>query len=143
MLTSRRIVLILNALFLGLTGFAQMIFELLSHYRGVGPLGKIFTDTPYTIGFFEAHGFAVLTGLLVFWVMLKDMRPHWHLYMALVSFLLVGSNLLFWDSFAKVGLVSAGYIATAVHILFFLLQLYSFTVSRNGKTADERVPGSI
>ena len=143
MLMFRRTLLILNGLFLGLTGFAQMIFELLSHYRGVGPLGNIFTGTPYTIGFFEAHGFAVLTGLLVFWVMLKDMRPYWHLYMALVSLLLGGSNLLFWDSFAKVGLVSAGYIATAMHILFFLLQLYSFTVSRNGKTAYERLSGSI
>ena len=143
MLTFRRTLLILNGLFLGLTGFAQMIFELLSHSRGLGPLGKIFTDTPYTIGFFEAHGFAVLTSLLVFWVMLKEMRPHWHLYMALVCLLLGGSNLLFWDSFAKVGLVTAGYISTALHILFFVLQSYSFTVSQNGKAADERVPGSI
>ena len=143
MLKFRRTVLILNALFLGLTGFAQMIFELLSHYRGVGPLGRIFTDIPYTLGFFEAHGFAVLTALLVFWIMLKEMKPHWHLYLALVSFLLGGSNLLFWDSFAKVGLVAAGYIATALHILFFLLQSYSFKVSRNGKVPDERLPGSF
>lgn len=130
MLKFRKTILILNGLFLGLTGFSQMIFELLSHYRGVGPLGSIFTDSPYTIGFFEAHGFAVLTGLLVFGVMRRDMKPHWHLYLALVSLLLGGSNLLFWDSFAEVGLVTAGIIATAVHIVFLVLQTYCFIGSR-------------
>ena len=84
----RKLVLIANALYLGLTGFVQMIFELLSHYRGMGPLSGIFTGTPYTIGFFEAHGFAVLTAVLVFGVMLKDLKPQWHLYLALVCLLL-------------------------------------------------------
>ena len=118
MLKFRKNLLILNGLFLGLTGFLQMIFELLSHFRGIGPLGRIFTDTPYTIGF------------LVFSVMLKDLKPHWHLYLALVCLLLGGANLLFWDSFAKVGLVAAGYIATSLHILFFGLQSFSFIKSR-------------
>lgn len=126
----RKLVLIANALYLGLTGFIQMIFELLSHYRGMGPLSGIFTGTPYTIGFFEAHGFAVLTAVLVFGVMLKDLKPQWHLYLALVCLLLGGANLLFWDSFAKVGLVAAGYIATSLHILFFGLQTFSFMKTR-------------
>ncbi|MBE0669472.1 MAG: hypothetical protein IH588_02690 [Anaerolineales bacterium] len=126
----RKLVLIANALYLGLTGFAQMIFELLSHYRGVGPLSGIFTGTPYTIGFFEAHGFAVLTGILVFSVMLKDIDARWHLYLAGVSLLLGGSNLLFWDSFSKVGLVTAGIIATSLHILFFVLQVVCYSMTR-------------
>ena len=126
----RKLVLIANALYLGLTGFIQMIFELLSHYRGMGPLSGIFTGTPYTIGFFEAHGFAVLTAVLVFGVMLKDLKPQWHLYLALVCLLLGGANLLFWDSFAKVGLVIAGYVATSLHILFFGLQTFSFMKTR-------------
>ena len=130
MLKFRKNLLVLNALFLGLTGFLQMIFELLSHFRGIGPLGSIFTNTPYTIGFFEAHGFAVLTAVLVFGVMLRDLKPHWHLYLALVCLLLGGANLLFWDSFAKVGLVAAGYIATSLHILFFGLQTFSFIKTR-------------
>ena len=130
MLRFRRSILILNALFLGLTGLAQMIFELLSHYRRLGPLGEIFTDSAYTIGFFEAHGFAVLTGWLVFWVVLQDMKPYWHLYLAGVALLLGGSNLIFWDSFAKVGLVTAGYIATAFHILFFIIQTFCYLKSR-------------
>ena len=126
----RKLVLIANALYLGLTGFIQMIFELLSHYRGMGPLSGIFTGTPYTIGFCEAHGFAVLTAVLVFGVMLKDLKPQWHLYLALVCLLLGGANLLFWDSFAKVGLVTAGYVATSLHILFFGLQTFSFMKTR-------------
>lgn len=126
----RKSVLIVNGLYLGLTGFAQMIFELLSHYRGTGPLNEIFTDTPYTIGFFEAHGFAVLTGILVFSVMLKGLDAHWHLYLAGVCFLLGGSNLLFWESFSKVGLVTAGIIATSLHILFFVLQVICYSMIR-------------
>jgi hypothetical protein len=131
MLKFRKTVLILNALYIGLTGFVQMIFELLSHFRGIGPLGKIFTNTAYTVGFFEAHGFAVLTAVLVFSVMLKEMKSRWHLYMAGVSFLLGGSNLLFWDSFAKVGLVTAGYVATSFHIVFFALQIFCYTRARS------------
>jgi hypothetical protein len=127
----RRATLILNALYLGLTGFAQMIFEILSHYYGIGPLNGIFTNSAYTIGFFEAHGFAVLTGILAIAVMIKEMKPHWHLYMAGVSFLLGGSNLLYWDSFAKVGLVTAGYVATALHIIFFILQTICYVKARS------------
>ncbi len=126
----RKLIMIANALFLSLTGFAQMIFELLSHYRGMGPLNGIFTDTPYTIGFFEAHGFAVLTGILVFSVMLKGLDAHWHLYLAGVCLLLGGSNLLFWDSFSKVGLVAAGIVATSLHVTFFVLQVVCYLISR-------------
>lgn len=108
-----------------------MIFELLSHYRGIGPLSTIFTNTPYTIGFFEAHGFAVLTGVLVFAVIIKEMKPYWHLYLAGVGSLLGGSNLLFWDSFAKVGLITVGYVATTLHIIFFTLQIYCFLKARS------------
>ena len=133
MFNLRKTVLILNGLFLGLTGFAQMIFELLSHFRGTGPLESIFTDSAYTIGFFEAHGFALLTGILVFTVMIQEMKTHWHLYLAGVSFLLGGSNLLFWDSFAKVGLVTAGYVATILHIVFFALQIFFYVKARSNR----------
>ena len=133
MFNFRKTVFILNALFLGLSGFAQMIFELLSHFRGMGPLGSVFTDSAYTIGFFEAHGFAVLTGILVFMIMIPEMKPHWHLYLACVSFLLGGSNLLFWDGFAKVGLVTAGYAATILHIIFFVLQVFCYVKFRSSR----------
>lgn len=127
----RRTTLILNALYLGLTGFAQMIFELFSHYQGIGPLRDIFTNSAYTIGFFEAHGFAVLTGILTITVMIKEMKSYWHLYLAGVSFLLGGSNLLYWDSFAQVGLVTAGYVATTLHIVFFILQSICYVKARS------------
>jgi hypothetical protein len=130
MLSFRKNTLILNVIFLGLAGFAQMVFELLSHFKGMGPLGNIFNGTPYTIGFFEAHGFAVLTSILVFTVMIKDMKPHWHAYLAAICFLLSGANILFWDSFGEFGLVTAGYVATSLHILFFTLHIFCYARSR-------------
>ncbi len=141
MFNFRRTILILNALFIGLVGFAQMIFELLSHFLGIGPLGNMFVQSAYTVGFFEAHGFAVLTSVLALVLMVRDMKPYWHLYMAAVCFLLGGSNLLFWDGFAKVGLVTAGYVATTLHILFLVLQTFCY-VKAGSAQQSSYAPGN-
>jgi hypothetical protein len=51
-----------NGTFLALVGGTQVIFELLSHFFGVGPWARIFAASHYTIGFLEAHGLAFLIG---------------------------------------------------------------------------------
>ena len=51
-----------------------MIFELLSHFFGGGPWGRIFAGSHYTIGFLEAHGLAFLIGLLLIFVLLYRPR---------------------------------------------------------------------
>jgi hypothetical protein len=112
--------------FLALVGGAQMCFELLSHFRGVGPLGRIFTDSHFTIGFLEAHGLALMIGLLLIFVAPADRRRFWHAFAACVHLLLGGANLLFWNSFVALGLVPMGVGATAFHGLFILANLVAF-----------------
>jgi hypothetical protein len=115
--------LIADGAFLALVGGAQMVFELLSHFFGIGPWGQIFAGSPYTIGFLEAHGLALLIGVLLIGVAAADPRRSWHGFAACVHVLLGGANVLFWHSFVAWGLVPAGAIATAFHGLFLVAQL--------------------
>src|SRR5215213_5773098 len=115
-----------NGAFLALVGGTQVIFELLSHFGGVGPLGRIFAGSHYTIGFLEAHGLAFLIGVLLLGVAAADPKRFWHIFAACVHVLLGSANLLFWSSFVYWGLVPMGAIATAFHGLFVVAQLVFF-----------------
>jgi hypothetical protein len=112
--------------FLALVGGTQVIFELLSHFGGIGPLGRIFAGSHYTIGFLEAHGLAFLIGVLLIGVAAADTKRFWHIFAACVHVLLGGANLLFWSSFVYWGLVPMGAIATTFHGLFLVVQLVFF-----------------
>jgi len=112
--------------FLALVGGAQMIFELLSHFFGVGPWGRIFAGSAYTIGFLEAHGLAFLIGLLLIFVAASEHKRYWHGFAACVHVLLGGANLLFWSSFVAWGLVPMGIVATIFHGLFLVAQLFFY-----------------
>ncbi len=68
----RRMVMLVNGTFLTAVGAAQVTFELLSHYAGAGPLGAVFDGSPYTIGWVEDHGFALLVGVLFLTVGAND-----------------------------------------------------------------------
>jgi hypothetical protein len=115
-----------NGAFLALVGGTQVIFELLSHFFGIGPWGRIFAGSHYTIGFFEAHGLALLISLLLSFVAAADPKRYWHGFAACVHVLLGGANLLFWSSFVAWELVPAGVVATAFHGLFLVAQGYCF-----------------
>ena len=55
----------LDAVVLVLAGSVAMVAETIGHFFGVGPLAAT-QGSPHTIGGFEAHGFAILTGVLLF-----------------------------------------------------------------------------
>ena len=126
---TQKIILIADGGFLALVGGAQMIFELLSDFGGIGPLGRIFTGSHYTIGFLEAHGLAFLIGVLLIGVAASEPKRYWHGFAACVHLLLGGANLLFWHSFVVWGLVPMGIVATAFHCLFLVAQLVFFVRS--------------
>lgn len=48
-----------------LAGSVQLILEGVGHFGQLGPYATIFGNSPYTIGFVEAHGLALLVGLLL------------------------------------------------------------------------------
>jgi hypothetical protein len=119
----RQLILRLDGGFLVIVGLAQMLFEVLSHYVGIGPLADRFLDSPYTIGFFEAHGLALFIGLLLIKFSSKPER-FWNWLAVTIHIFLGSTNLLFWESFVQLDFVLPGIIATILHILFMFFQLY-------------------
>jgi len=129
-------VLVFDGAFLLLAGAIQIILELTGHFFQAGPYATIFGDSPYIIGFAEAHGLAVLMSLLFFRAALVDPTCFWHGFAAAVHVLLGGANLLFWDTFVALDLVRAGVIATALHILLVVLQSTGLFLSGRGHKHD-------
>ncbi|GIJ50303.1 hypothetical protein Val02_71890 [Virgisporangium aliadipatigenens] len=112
---SPRLLFTVNGLFLAVIGGVQVVFELVGHRFGVGPLGDIFDGSYLTIGWVEAHGQAFLVGLLFLLVARHDPRAYWHRFALALHVLLGGANVYFWDSFVHYGLVPMGIAATAAH----------------------------
>jgi hypothetical protein len=111
-------VLLFDGLFLSLVGGVQLMFEVVGHFAGGGPLGRVFADSPYTLGWFEAHGLALLIGILLLVVARRDGRRFWHGFALAVHLLLGGANVVFWSSFVTFDVVPMGVVATAFHAGF-------------------------
>ena len=119
--STRRLILRANAVFLILAGGSSLLMDLRAYFFGVGPSTRFIAAAPYTaIGFVEAHGLALIFGIL--FARAAAIRP-WHLTAAAVHVLLGTSNLLFWQIFVAGGLLAMGYITTALHGLFAVLEL--------------------
>ena len=71
MTTARRRLFFANGVFLVVVGGVQVVFELLAYYAGVGPYGYIFDESPYAIGWVEAHGLAFIIGVLLLTVAVR------------------------------------------------------------------------
>jgi hypothetical protein len=119
--STRRLVLRANAVFLILAGGVSMLLDLRAYFFGVGPSIRLIENAPHTvIGFVEAHGLALILGIL--FARAAPSRP-WHLTAAAVHVLLGGSNILFWQAFVAGDILAMGYVTTAFHILFVVLEL--------------------
>jgi hypothetical protein len=126
---ARRVVLLADGLFLAAIGAVQLFLELLAHYGNAGPYASIFAGSPYTLGWFEAHGFAVLVGSLFLTVAARDPRPLWHPFGLAVHALLGGANVLFWTSFTAFDAIAIGILATTAHVLFVVAHAACSTAS--------------
>ena len=122
----RKTLLYADAAFLILIGGIQVVLELVGYFQGAGPLGDAFHESPYAIGFVEAHGLALMMGVLLAVAARPPTRSGNVLGLA-VHFLLGGANLLFWSRFAHFGLVPMGVAATVAHFAFVLLHALCLT----------------
>lgn len=107
--------------FLLLAGSAAMVSETVGHFFGKGPLAAL-QGSPYTIGSFEAHGLAILIGILLLRAGGLAERRLWHKVGLGTHLLLGGSNLLFWSSFVQQNLIPVGVVTTALHVVFVVAQ---------------------
>ena len=89
-------------------------------FAGVGPQKQILAAAPHAaIGFVEAHGLAIIFGVLL-WT--AEPKRIWHLTAMSIHMLLGISNLVFWQIFIAADMLPAGYLTTSLHILFAALQ---------------------
>jgi hypothetical protein len=119
--TVRQLILRANALYIGVAGFAGVIFDIRGVLYGLGPQGRALADAPYAgIGFVEAHGLAVILA-----VVLWRTRPERaaHLTALAVAALLGTANLAFWQAFIAMDALTMGYVTTALHWTFVALNL--------------------
>lgn len=117
----RHVLLRVNALFLLAAGAGGFVTDLTGAFLQHGPQGIVLAGAPYAaIGFVEAHGLAIIIGVLLW---RAEPERNWHLTAAAVHLLLGSANLLFWQIFVAADMLVVGYVTTALHAMFALLQL--------------------
>jgi hypothetical protein len=128
--TARRVILRANAVYIGLAGFAGVIFDIRGVLYGLGPQGRALANAPHAgIGFVEAHGLAVILAVLL-WRARPDRAAH--LTAVAVVALLGTANLAFWQAFVAMDALVMGYVTTALHWTFVALNLVAaFTAERS------------
>ena len=121
MRTPRQMLLRANAAFLLAASAGGFCSDVLGIFFGLGPVDKIVATAPYSgLGFIEAHGLAFLIGLQMW---RAEPSRAWHLTAAAIHVLLGTSNLVFWQFFVTADMLAVGYVTTALHGLFVVLQL--------------------
>src|SRR3712207_4201410 len=103
--------------FLAVAGGFGLLADTTGYFFGVGPMAEMF-GSPYTIGGFEAHGLAVILGILLLRAAKVADRRSWHALGLSVHLLLGTANLMFWSSFLELDVLMIGVVTTALHIIF-------------------------
>jgi hypothetical protein len=118
---TKKAILRANALYLGIAAAGGFLTDLLGIFFSIGPQSGIVRSAPYSgIGFVEAHGLALIIGVLL-WRAIPERSSH--LAAVAVHVLLGTANLVFWPIFVAANMLAMGYITTSLHWLFVLLQL--------------------
>ena len=133
MTSIRRTLLRANAIFLVVASVSSLCMDVLGIFFGLGPQSRLVASAPYTgIGFVEAHGLALIIGILLWRA--QPLRS-WHVTAAAVHLLLGTCNLVFWQIFIAADALVVGYLTTSLHWLFVVLQLFAATAATAGDTA--------
>jgi hypothetical protein len=140
---ARRKLLLVNGGFLVLVGAVQVFFELTGYYTGRGIYGAIFEGSPYTIGWVENHGLALLIGLLFLTVAARDAGRPWHVFAVVLHAFLGTANVVFWDAFVTFGTTTTGLVATIGHVLFVGAHSVALVVSRRPATVRTESAGTM
>lgn len=91
------------------------------NFFGLGPVARLVAEAPYAgLGFIEAHGLAFILGILMW---RAQPARGWHLAAAAIHALLGTANLVFWQLFIVSDMLLVGYVTTALHGLFVVLQM--------------------
>ena len=98
-----------------------MLMDIPAAFFSRGPAKELLAQAPHAaIGFVEAHGLALILGVLLW---RAAPARSWHLTAVAVHLLLGTANIVFWQIFVAGHVLVMGYITTALHWLFVVLQL--------------------
>ena len=122
----RHVLLRANATFLLSASAGGFASDVRGIFFGLGPVARVVAEAPYAgLGFIEAHGLAFILGILIW---RAQPARGWHLAAAAIHVLLGTANLVFWQLFIVSDMLLVGYVTTALHGLFVVLQM-SATIS--------------
>ncbi|KGQ18549.1 hypothetical protein LF41_575 [Lysobacter dokdonensis DS-58] len=124
-MTSRQRLMFANGIVLGLFAIPSFFMDIRAIFFGAGPLVTALRGEPSSgIGFLEAHGLAAIFALWFLYVGRTQAPPAraWHFTGAAVHTLLGASNIALWHFFIFMDMLALGYVSTAVHIAFAVLQ---------------------
>ena len=117
----RHVLLRANATFLLAASAGGFASDVRGIFFGLGPVARLVADAPYAgLGFIEAHGLAFILGILMW---RAQPARGWHLAAAAIHVLLGTANLVFWQLFIVSDMLLVGYVTTALHGLFVVLQM--------------------
>ncbi|MBT1509750.1 hypothetical protein KIP88_04485 [Bradyrhizobium sp. SRL28] len=131
----RHVLLRANATFLLAASAGGFASDVRGIFFGLGPVARLVADAPYAgLGFIEAHGLAFILGILMW---RAQPARGWHLAAAAIHVLLGTANLVFWQLFIVSDMLLVGYVTTALHGLFVVLQMAAAISARmpNGAAA--------
>lgn len=136
MTASRQTLLRTNAIFLLAASAGGFFSDVLGIFFASGPVAKVVAVAPYSgIGFIEAHGLAFLLGIQMW---RAEPSRAWHLTAVAIHVLLGTSNLAFWQFFVAADMLVVGYVTTALHGLFVVLQLIAASTAPRPITGHAR-----
>ncbi|WP_247829956.1 hypothetical protein [Bradyrhizobium sp. 200] len=117
----RHIILSANATFLLAASAGGFASDVRGIFFGLGPVARVVAEAPHVgLGFIEAHGLAFILGILMW---RAQPARGWHLAAAAIHVLLGTANLIFWQLFIVSDMLLVGYVTTALHGLFVVLQM--------------------
>lgn len=120
----RRLLLRVNAVFLIVAAVGAWVSaDFPASFSGTGPFGPLIAHQPALgIGFVEAHGLAIILGVLLW---RAPSAPSWHITGAAIHLLLGACNIIFWQLFIATNTLPMGWITTVMHTLLFVLQSFA------------------
>ena len=126
----RRLLLRFNAVFLIVASLgAWLNMDFPGSFGGSGPLGPLIAHEPSLgIGFVEAHGLALILGVLL-WRAPTDSA--WHSTGAAIHLLLGASNVVFWQIFVTTNTLPIGWVSTSLHGTLFALHVIAALAARS------------
>jgi len=114
----KKLILQVDAAFVGLAGVFGVASDLLSYFAGKGAFGQVFYKNPFVIAGVEAHLLAMMAAGFM-WHLSKNRDDSSGSLMGIIVHLICGiSNIIWFDVFTTVNAFAQGIVVTVLHFLF-------------------------